>query len=245
MTKKECSEFVLKSIRETFESSGWKKKNTHNTDINFEKKNADGNIFGMYMSFIDYNPIYITRFAFYLQHKNILNICSEIGKSIELSPLITNETMTLAFGFSSFNDILNDQYMPRMKTEEEFNLSCNKVIEFTLNEAFPFLEKMNDLKMVNKEVNSSESFWTHDISKKFNFGGNDMIKRLIIAKLVGGNSHLEEVVEGFIAVFQKPNSYVVGIKSESELRKIYSDQNNAIGFTINYLKSLPDLNNKL
>lgn len=237
MTKKECSEVVLQNIRETFESRDWNKKSTGSASINFEKNNEDKNVFGMSMSFLDYNPTYIMRFVFYIKHQKIINLCKLIGENIELIPVITSDTDTIVFSILTFEGLLHQNYMPDMETESEIVDACKKMLEFTVSQAFPYLEKINDIKEIDKVING-ENAWADDWRKEFNLGGNFNIKRFIIAYLVGGVEHLDLVNERDTVTLIEYNKK----ENLGEYNGDYkNDVSHPVGYTLHYLRSLPDI----
>ena len=97
-----------------------------------------------------------------------------------------------------------DTYLPECSNEKDIVRSVKEIIDFTTTHALPLLEKTNDVKFLDAEINGSE-FWESDWQKKFNLGGNFDIKRLIIAKLVG-NPNFDEIVDKNYKAIEKASA---------------------------------------
>ena len=124
-----------------------------------------------------------------------------------------------------------------MQNEAEAKVAVDMIIDFMQKDALPLLDKFNDLREIDKIINGDD-FWITDWQMPFNLGGgNFYAKRLVIAKLAGGQKRLEEVIEKF----KEAETKYWKEKGEVANLSYLEDTKTATGFTIQYLKNVPSL----
>ena len=199
MNKREAKQYTLKYITDIFISNGFTEKKKSSSDIEFVRKTVYGED-GMYLHYKDYNPIQVIDYYFYKRITAVNKVIKVIGDSIKLNPPINRETHSLVFNYVTLKQMKNQggalvsTYLPQMQTEADVKVSVDMIIDFLEKDAIPLLDKFNDIREIDKVINGDD-FWITDWQKPFNFGGNFYVKRLIVAKLAGGQKILEEVVE--------------------------------------------------
>lgn len=193
MNKQEAKEFVIKHINSFFEIHDFKLQKKADSSVIYQRKTNFG-IDGFASGTVDYNPVQKIRYSFYKRINSIEEITNIVNQRIKLSPPIDKNTISFAFGYGGL--VLGkhvDTYLPECSNEEDIIKSVSEIIDFTNTHAFPLLEKSNDIKFLDAEINDND-FWETDWQQKFNLGGNFDIKRLIIAKLAG-NPNFDEIID--------------------------------------------------
>lgn len=194
MNKADAKEFTIKHINQFFEENVFKLSKTRDSQVKYIRKTEFG--FDGYASgTVDYNPIQIIRYSFFKRINIIEDIALEVFKRTKvISNPVDKNSLSLAFGYGGL--VLGkyvDTYLPECSSENDIINCVADIIDFSKNHALPLIEKANNLKFLDNEING-ENFWETDWQKKFNLGGNFDIKRLIIAKLAD-NPNFEEVVD--------------------------------------------------
>ena len=114
---------------------------------------------------------------------------------------------------------------------------CDEVFNVVKSELLPYIEKMKDTEVIDKLINQGDEIWGTDWNKIITLRGNFNIKRLIIAYLVGGIEHMEEVN-------LKENSAIAKLVEQQgtgPLDPSYKEKlDNPVGYTLHYLRSLAD-----
>ncbi|MBL7898318.1 MAG: hypothetical protein JNJ99_07270 [Crocinitomicaceae bacterium] len=193
MNKNEAKELVIKHINVFFESQGYKLVKKADSSVVYQK-NMNSGFDGFASGTVDYNPIQKIRYSFYKRIESIEEITYLISQKVKLNPPIDKKTISLAFGYDSL--ILGkyvDTYLPECKVEEDVAKCVQEIIGFAEMHALPLLEKANDIRYLDAQING-EIFWETDWQQKFNLGGNFDIKRLIVAWLAN-NPNFNEIVE--------------------------------------------------
>ena len=238
MNKREAKDYTRKYIDGFMIRNGFKEKKSVGTDLVYRRKVDDG-FDGLGIGSVDYNPIQILRYSIYKRIDSVENIMTNIGNALDDRKNFPDikDLYTMASGYENIHKIKTGTYLPQMQTEADVKLSVDMIIDFLTKDGFPLLDKSNDLREIDKAINGDD-FWITDWQMPFNLGGgNFYAKRLVIAKLARGQKHLEVVIEKDKLAF---------IESEKEQSRVanmgvYEDMNNAVGFTINYLKNVPSL----
>ena len=241
MNKREAKDYTRKYIDGFMVSNGFKEKKNGNNSLEYVRKNKNG-YDGFAIGTVDYNPIQISRYSVYKYIDVLEKITEQINKSVKLSPPIDKDTLSIAFGYIGFHQIKNkggaliSTYLPQMQTEEDVKLSVDMIIDFMQKDALPLLDRFNDIREIDKVINGDD-FWFDDWQREFNLGGNFTEKQFIIAKLVGGQKHLEEVIEKHKIAAKK---YWAEQGKETNCPYLTNIET-PTGFTINYLKNVPSL----
>ena len=236
MNKKQAKGLTRTYITDFFESHRFKERKNGGSTLEYIRKTKDG-FDGFASGTVDYNPIQIIRYSVYKQIDSVENIMADIGNKLgdRKSFPDMKELYTVAFGYEGYHGMVTkSRYLPEMQNEAEAKVAVDMIIDFLEKDALPQLDKFNDIREIDKIINGDD-FWITDWQKPFNLGGgNFCAKRLVVAKLAGGQKHLEEVIEKDKLAF---------IESEKEQGRVanlgvYEDMNNHVGFTINYLKNV-------
>ena len=232
----ESKVITIKYIDKFMTYNGFKLMKNSSSEAIYKRKTILGyDIFGS--SPTNYNPLQMLGFGVSKIIKPIEDVTKEINKHVQLNPPIHSNTRSLALLNYKLDRGKESARMSKPETtEEDVKEYAEEVMEYLKTSALPLLDKFNDLREIDKVINGDD-FWITDWQKPFNLGGNFYVKRLIIAKLAGGQKHLEEVIEKDKLAF---------IESEKEQGRVanlgvYEDMNNAVGFTVNYLKNVGPL----
>jgi len=229
MNKKEAKEYTLKYMEPYYKKLGFSLIKEQSSTVIFRKKNHLG-YDGFASGTLNYSPVQIIRYSVYKRIDIIEEITAQIGAKFELNPPVNKESLSLAFGYETLNKMNRSFYLPECTTEGDIEKSVNMIIEFMEKTAISLLDRFNDLRELDKEING-ENFWETDWQNIFNLGGNFYIKRLIIAKLSGSPTY-DETVEKVLAFFEK-----LALDNNEE----FMGKNNSgwsIGYTIDLLKTI-------
>ena len=195
MTKKEAKEFIAKYFDAFAFENGFKPYTKKKGDIDFLY--IRGHEFGRDTISISMYNYALSHQIFYHYGKlyNVIeNIVELLNDKVKLSPPYSKEQYytTLNFGYESLNGLNKPAYLPYVGNEEMVRKCVNEIISFSVNTAFPLLDKMNNFKFLDNEINN-EDFWESGWQKKYAFAHFN-IKRLIIAKLAG-NPSFDEIAD--------------------------------------------------
>lgn len=191
MKKTEAKELTIKYIDSFFNEFGFKLSKTTHSEVRYRRINPNG-FDGFASGTLDYNPVQIIVYSVYKRINQVEDIIKELSKKINISS-INEDDKTIAFGYETLNGINKQTTLPDMKTEEDL-ISCVETIKTFMREtAIPLLDRFNDLREIDKEINGDKP-WETDWKQKFNLGGNFHEKRLIIAKLAN-NPNYDDLVK--------------------------------------------------
>jgi hypothetical protein len=192
LSKKQAKEFELKYLKLFFEDKKFKLRKGGGADFDFIRKNPIGNEV-VYFTHLESFPG--TQQEFYiLKEINEIELHYEaIIKGLGQNYNKHKYPRSLKFWKGSIEGINTNRYMPQMLTEMDVASSCEIVKNFMTETGFPMLERFNDIKELNKEING-ESFWTTDWQMPFDLGGDFDIKRIIIARLAN-QGNFEKVMQ--------------------------------------------------
>ena len=213
--------------------NGFKLMKNGSSEAIYKRKTILGyDIFGS--SSAHYGPIQVFGFGVSKFIKPIEDITKEINKHIQLSPPITKNTRSLALTNHKLDADKQTKRVHRPETtEEDAKEYVEEVIEHLENVDLPLLYRFNDLREIDKVING-DNFWRDDWQREFGLGGNFTEKQFIIAKLVGGQKHLDEVIEKHRAASIK----YWAEKDEVVNCPYLTNIETSIGFTIKYLKNV-------
>lgn len=236
MTTVESKTLTVKYIDEFMTKNGFKLMKNGSSEAIYKRKTIIGyDIFGS--SPTNYTPVQVLGFGVSKIIKPVETITAEVNKHVQMNPPIHINTRSLSLTNYEVNRQKDSKRRLKSETtDEDVKEYVDEVVEYLQNNALPLLDKFNDLREIDRVINGDD-FWITDWNMPFNLGGNFYVKRLVIAKLAGGQRHLEEVIEKDKLAF---------IESEKEQGRVanlgvYEDMNNAVGFTIQYLKNVEPL----
>jgi hypothetical protein len=228
LSKKQAKEFEIKYLEEFFEKEGFKLRKGSSADFDFIRKTQNGNEV-VYFTHLESFPG--TQQEFY-----ILKEISEIELHYEnilkgLGQVISKHKnpRSLKFWKGSIEGINSNRYMPEMLNEADVSASCEIVKDFMLKIGFPMLERFNDIKELDREING-ENFWTTDWQMPFNLGGDFPIKRIMIAKMAN-NSKLEKIILSHLEQYEKDIS-------SGEYVDIHKESLKQFKYAVEYLKQI-------
>lgn len=206
MTKKETKEFIAKYFDSFALENGFKPYSKKLDDIAclYIKEydlGRDVITFGMYNYAISHQIFYHYGKFF----NSIEQVVKQVNDKIKLTPPYSKELYytTLSFGYESLNGVNKSAYLPFVENEEQVKNCIDEIIAFSKTQAFPLLDKMNDLYFLNKEINGTD-FWESSWQKKYALSNFD-IKRLIIAKLAG-SPNFDEIVDKNYKAIEKASA---------------------------------------
>lgn len=230
MTGKEAKELIVKHLSPFMDNNSFKLVNTRSNDVEYKRKTSTG-YEEIALDCINYNPVQIVRYAVRKRIDAVEDITKKINEDITLSPPINKDTVTIAFSEATFRGLSTDSYMPEMLNEQDVIKSIEILTKFLKQEAFPFLDKINDLRELDKIINGDD-FWNDDWKKPFNLGGNFSIKRLVIAKLAN-NPNSQNMVK-------REYDYIDScLEKQGDVERINrTDLQFPIPFTVEYLNSV-------
>ena len=188
MTAVEAKNFARKYLGEHFTKNGFLEKKRSDGTLEYKRENSSG-YDGFAIGTKHYNPKQYYAYSLYKRIDEVEAITKVINESMVMNPPINKDTVSLAFSYVSLkqhrvNGSYNDTYLPAMQTEEEAKVACARITEFLEEDAFPLLDRFNDLREIDKVINGDD-FWFDDWQKEFNLGGNFREKQFIIAKQIG------------------------------------------------------------
>lgn len=228
LTKASAKEFAINYLSIFFENQEFKLRRTKHTGVEYYRKLSNG-FDGIAIGFVDSFPGQKIRYSVFKRISELEKVTGEILKVIEPSKKVDKESLSLAFSFRTINNLRTDSYMPEMLSEEDVKKSCFLVQDFMCEAGFPILEKYNNIKEIDKEING-ENFWTTDWQMPFNLGGDFDIKRIIVAWLAE-NPNFEEVVDKTYEIMSQNSdgTYYDYDRNDLSLR---------IPYTVHYLKTI-------
>lgn len=191
LSKKQAKEFELIYLKDFFEQNAFKLRKGGNSDFEFIKKLPNGS---ETIYFTHLEAFTGTRQEFYVLKEikiiesHLENILKGLGQSISKH----KNPRTVKFWKGSIDGINTNNYMPKMLNETYVASSCEIVKNFMAETGFSMLERFNDIKELDKEING-ENFWTTDWQMPFDLGGDFDIKRMIIVKL-SNNPNFDNII---------------------------------------------------
>jgi hypothetical protein len=136
-----------------------------------------------------------------------INIIEEIWQEVNkkyfnIERLNIEFSSTLNFSFESINGLQTSRYLPDIREEADVQVNTDLIIDFMKSTALPLLERFNDIREIDKEINGYV-FWENDWRKPFQVG-SFAFHRLIIAYLCG-NSNFEKLYNYHNGLFDYSN----------------------------------------
>jgi hypothetical protein len=184
MKKSEVKTLLLNSLEPFFASHGYKKVKAKLTGfVSLAELGNDRFHFDVY----DYNPIQNIHYYCLKKINLIDNLYEELHKRFVIHPALSEISSTLCFSYETINSLNSIGYLPNIREEVDVQANTDLIIEFMKSTALPMLERFNDIREIDKEING-DAFWEDDWRKPFNLGGGFAFKRLIIAYLCGNNN---------------------------------------------------------
>lgn len=232
MNKRETEDFIIKHLNSFLAEKGFKHRKSNRTEVEYIRKINQNNFERFRLSTINYYDSHKLRFGFGKRIGSVEEILKEVDQVTPLPPpTLKKDSPSLGFSYNSYIGSNNDGCFGYMENEEQVKENVDKIIEFTENEALPFLEKLNDIREIDKRINrEGENFWQTDENKPFNLAGRFVYRRVIIAKLSG-----KEDYEDFIEKIKK----IADARATVNGNIIdWSDNSIAFVFLLKYLKNV-------
>jgi hypothetical protein len=189
MNKTEARQMMMKHLMPSIEKFGYKEKKG-GAEFEIDRKIQYGldRIVG---GFSDYNPVQKIVFSVLKRDNRILDILTRLVKEgVVLSVPISKTTGTIGFGYESLNEIQTIGILPEMSNEDEVATAVSSMVDFLVGTAFPLLDRFNDLKEIDKEINGVAP-WRTDWQQPYTFGLLFNEIRLIVARLTGNPNYYE------------------------------------------------------
>lgn len=192
LTKIQAKELELKYLKGFFEEKKFKIRKGGGADFDFIRKNPSGNEI-VYFTHLEAFPGVQQEF-YILKEINEIEfhyeaILNGLGQKFSKHKY----PRSLKFWKGSIEGLNSNRYMPEMLNEADVEASCEIVKGFMNNTGFPLLNRFNDIKELDTEINGS-IFWTTDWQMPFDLGGDFDIKRKIIARLAN-QGNFEKVMQ--------------------------------------------------
>lgn len=230
MNKKEVREIIINNTEEYFLKYGVKLVKSMKQFVEYEKLNPNVSGDKIYISILG-NAILRLELMVHKRIFIIENIVEKISKTHILNPMPTKSHSSFIINSEKINTLNG-----KMKFDEtgvEFVIITDAIehIKMYIDEiGIPMLNKYEDIREIDKEING-ENLWEHDdFQKPFYLGGNFAVKRLIIAKLSGRKDY-EQFIERIF------NKIEVNYTKEG-LVYDRTDLSNVIAYTVNLLKNV-------
>jgi hypothetical protein len=178
---KQAKEFTIKYLNDFMEKEGFNLKKTQNTSVHYIRKTKIG-FDALYLSYIDSFPGKEINCMLEKRIDKVEYILAEIQKAIDLNYIIDKSSTTFATNYAKVNGIKHNRYMPKMENEIDVKNSCELLIQFLENIGLLYLDRFEDIKELDNEINGV-NYWTDDILMPFDTRGYFAQKRMIIARL--------------------------------------------------------------
>ena len=200
MKKTETKKILFNQLKPFFESKGYQLVISKYSGF---IKRFDSGRDWIYFDAYDFNPC---QNIHYSVMKNIILI-DEIWQIIDeryfnVERLNLEFAHTLKFSYESLNSLNKSSYLPDIREEKDVLINTDMIIEFISCIALPMLERFNDIREIDKEING-DIFWESDWRKPFQVG-NFPFHRLIIAFLCG-NKNFEQLYHYHNGLFDYSN----------------------------------------
>ena len=234
MNKRETESHIVKHIDHFMVENGFKHKKSEKTQVEYYRK-FDGNNFERFsLSTLNYYDEHKLRFGFGKRVNVVEELVSKVNEQVPLkNPSLSKDDTTFGFGYNSYNQINKDGCFEYMRTEEDVIKNVKLIIDFSEKEAFPFLEKLGDLREVDRLINGEEeNWWETDWQKPFHLG-YFYLRRMIIARLSGRKD--------FPQFIEKLKSYSEGKAAENGRTIDWNDHSNNTPLAMHLLESVDPL----
>lgn len=234
MNKRETEDHIVKCIDSFMTERGFKHKRSVKIQVEYYRK-VDNGFDKFSLSTNNYYDEHMLDFGFGKRLDVVEDIVSQVNQILPFTnPPLQEGTTTFGFGYNSYNGINKDGCFDYMKTEADIEENVGKIIEFTEQEALPFLERLRDLRDVDAMINGNgEDWWETDWKKPFGLGGYFYVRRLIIARLSGRSDY-----EDFI---NRMKAYSEGRMAEQGKTIDWHDHSNHVPLAMHLLESVAPL----
>jgi|GEM_PF-1520523 len=228
LSKIQAKELTIKYLEDFFLLKGYKRKKTQSSYFNFDRKDKTG-FDSVAIGYLESYPGSKISYSVLKRIDKVELIKDKIFEISEPEKVPNKRSLTVAFSQATVDGIFTNNFMPEMLNETDVEVSCGIVKDFMLKIGFPMLEKFNDIKELDKEING-DNFWTTDWQMPFNLGGDFDIKRIVIAWLAE-NPNFEEIVDKTYDIMSQNSdgTYYHYDRSDLSLR---------IPYTVHYLNTL-------
>lgn len=200
LNKSQSKVFAYEYLNDFFETNDYKIKKSKNSDLEYIQITQTGRI-QFILGFLNSIPGTRINYALYYRNNFIENFLDSILIQINKDYKVDENTHTIGLDYSTYYNISTNNYMPEMVSEADVKKCCDLVIDFMSKIAFPLLQKFEDIKELDREING-EDFWKTDWQMPFSLGLDFPIKRIIIAK-IAQNENLNKLINFHIENYNK------------------------------------------
>jgi hypothetical protein len=227
MKKTEAKTILFTNLKPFFTSKGFKLVTTKFSGFTRKTENCfDWIPFDLK----DYNPVQYVEYGVQKRINVIDKIWAEIDKVyLNVDRLYLDTQTTVRFTYEWLNGQFQHQgYLLEIRNEEDVVRNADMIIDFMTNTGLPLLEKLNDIKYIDNEINGDD-FWEDDWRKPLMFG-NFTCQRLIIAHLCSNKLfnriyqfHEEKARQSLLDHPEYPVKLVNGKSPLEYLREVLSE----------------------
>jgi len=130
----------------------------------------------------NYNPVYKLHFSVVQRNSEIMQLMSELKKSVGDTLNFNSDEYTWGASYTSINKTNRIHYLPKVRTFTELDDNIVSITGYLADVLFPLSEKHSDINKLNQEINIDD-FWSTDWHMKVGLCGNFEYKRIIVAYL--------------------------------------------------------------
>jgi len=188
----QARELTIKYLEPFLAKNNFSVKLNKSKQATIQRKRADGFDI-MTTRLLDYNPAYRIEYGFRNINNTVNSIMLQLQSKVKLQYEYDDKSYFVYFAYHTINNISEVAYLPAMSSEPEVQECCNMIIDFMSKTALPLLDKLEDIREIDKIINGDEP-WDDDWRKPFGIGNNFGYYRLIVAKLAG-NPNFDELVD--------------------------------------------------
>ncbi len=134
-------------------------------------KQLDTGFDWVYFDVDDYNPCQNIYYSVMKRIESIDKIWQQVDmKYFNTQRLNIEYAHTLKFSYETINNLNKTKYLPDVFEEKDVQINTDLILDFMGNTALPLLDRFNDLREIDKEINGKD-FWESDWRKPFILGG--------------------------------------------------------------------------
>jgi hypothetical protein len=180
MNQTELRNYFVDNTTDFFSSRKLKPKRM-SQGIEFMRKTSYGQE-SVLLGITNYNPVYNLHFSVVQRNSEIIQLMSELKKSVGDILNFSLDENTWGASFSSINNTNRIHHLPKVRTFTDLDENIESIIDYLDKVLLPLSEKHSDINELNKEINI-DNFWDTDWHKKVGLCGNFEYKRIIVAYL--------------------------------------------------------------
>lgn len=233
MNKKEARETIIKNTENFFLQRGFSLVKSMKQSVQYKKSNSNVSCDNIYISILGNVILRIELMV----HKRIFiieELIEKISKAHILNPMPDKLHSSFIINSEKINNINGKTKFDDTGIEFVSITDAIALVKLYVDEiGIPMLNRYEDIREIDKEINGVNFWERDDFQKPFYLGGNFAVKRLIIAKLSGRKDY-EQFIEHLFNKIET-NYTKNGIVYDR------NDLNNIIAYTVNFLKIVEPL----